>query len=112
MPNDPTEITVHELKERLDAGEDIFVLDVRTHMEWFAGRLADTDRRISYDTVPDFLNQLPSDRTTSICVYCRSGRRSRLVTDYLRAIGYTAARNLSGGVIAWHNAGYKLIAGE
>jgi adenylyltransferase/sulfurtransferase len=90
-------ITVRELKARLDAGENLFLLDVREPHEadisTFGGTL------IPKDVVRQRLNEIPRD--VPVVVYCRSGSRSATVVRWLEDEHYTNAVNLAGGINAW-----------
>jgi adenylyltransferase/sulfurtransferase len=108
------EISVTELKSRLDAGEDLLVLDVRNPVEWEISALDGTlripkpeieaamnevlaGRKQREDTV---LAQIPDDR--EIVVHCRSGIRSADSIKFLQQVGYTNKLvNLAGGILAW-----------
>ncbi|MHB0865335.1 MAG: rhodanese-like domain-containing protein [Minisyncoccota bacterium] len=97
----PKNTTVTEVHERLGTDGHV-LLDVRTKEEV---------REIS---VPGALN-IPLDRLeaqasqlagyTSIDVMCRSGGRSAMAANMLHGLGLTHAMNVSGGIIAWQNAG-------
>ncbi|MEJ2502115.1 MAG: molybdopterin-synthase adenylyltransferase MoeB [Gemmatimonadota bacterium] len=94
------EIGAAALKERLDAGVDLDLIDVREPFEWKIFNLGDYGAKL----IP--LNQLESrldelDRDREIVFYCRSGARSGNVTQYLRQQGWDRARNLTGGILAW-----------
>jgi sulfur-carrier protein adenylyltransferase/sulfurtransferase len=108
-------INVQQLKDRLDSGEDLLVLDVRDPHEWEIAALDDTlripkgkiqaaknavlaGRKLPEETV---LAELPQDR--EIVVHCRSGKRSADVIHMLKEVGYddTNLRNLEGGILAW-----------
>ena len=109
--DDDTEITVQELHAACEAGEEFYLLDVRTVPEYEAGRLSFTDALVPYDQLHLFLDSLPSDRETKIYSFCRSGRRSGITTEFLRAAGYRNARNVKGGIIDWIDAGYEIESG-
>lgn len=106
------EITVEELHEKVQAGEEVYLLDVRTRPEWADERLAFTTDRIDYDTIPYVLGQLPDDKNAEMFMFCRTGRRSGIVTDYLRKQGYTNVFNVEGGIVAWKAKGYETVSGE
>lgn len=99
---DVPEITASELKRRLDAGEELVLLDVR---ETFEREIADLpehgQRRIPVAEVGERYDEL--DPTEPIVVYCRSGSRSESVVRFLSGRGYDRAFNLKGGVLAWRN---------
>jgi rhodanese-related sulfurtransferase len=105
-------ISVHELHRRHDAGEPLFLLDVRTESEFIMGRLAFTDALIPYDKLPESIDQLPADRSTFIYTFCRSGRRSDVAAQYLNSVGYGNVFNVAGGIIAWHDAGFETVSGK
>jgi rhodanese-related sulfurtransferase len=105
-------VSVNELHKLAAAGEDIFLLDVRTVPELEAGRLVFTSLQIPYDRVEHKLNLLPVDKATKIYCFCRTGRRSGITTEYLRSIGYENAFNVEGGIVSWQESGYKIISGK
>ncbi len=91
------QISVHELKRRLDSGEKLALLDVREEFEF---NLVHLDAKL----IP--LGRLASEISTldaneEIIVYCHTGVRSQSAVGYLRAHGFTKAMNLTGGIDAW-----------
>jgi rhodanese-related sulfurtransferase len=84
------------------------LLDVREDNEFAAGRSADA-RHIPLMTLPDALDQL--DRSRVIVCVCRSGGRSGRAADFLNEQGFTA-KNLEGGMQAWHSDGLPMIADD
>ena len=98
MPKLP-EITVTELKQRLDSGETPFILDVRRKEEHdfvnIGGQL------IQLDYLPDRFEELESHKDEEIIVYCRSGARSGRAVQFLQSHGFEKATNLKGGILAW-----------
>jgi sulfur-carrier protein adenylyltransferase/sulfurtransferase len=94
------EITVEELKQRLDRGERPALLDIREPFEWNIANLgAYGARMIPMKELASRHHEL--DRTQELIVYCRSGSRSARAVDYLRAQGFQNVHNLRGGVRAW-----------
>jgi len=91
------EIQPEELKRRLDAGEDIFVLDVREPHEYQICNL--NGHLIPLGDLPKRMNELDSSR--EIVAHCRSGVRSGKAVDFLRQAGFRKVKNLSGGILAW-----------
>ena len=91
------QITVLELKQRLDAGEDLMILDVREPYECQIASIGGT--LIPMNQVPDRLAEI--DRNREIVVQCRSGARSQRVAEFLAAQGYPNVKNLAGGILAW-----------
>ncbi|MCS6829809.1 MAG: molybdopterin-synthase adenylyltransferase MoeB [bacterium] len=92
------EITPSELKRRLDAGENIFLLDVREPVEWQICRL-DGAVLMPMNTVPARMHEL--DSAQEMVVYCRSGRRSAHIVAFLKAAGFRKVKNLQGGILQW-----------
>src|SRR5580693_3610350 len=91
------QLTVKELKARRDAGEDIFLLDVREPYEVQIAQIGGTV--IPQNDVPNRLAEIPRDR--EIIVHCRSGARSQRIAEFLKQSGYTQVVNLAGGILAW-----------
>jgi len=100
METDPTELTVTELKELIDRGEKVTLIDVREPYEWNIGNLEPQGATL----IP--LGQLAGrfgeiDANADVVVYCRTGARSGRAADYLRDQGFNRVRNLEGGIRAW-----------
>ncbi|HZR32496.1 MAG TPA: molybdopterin-synthase adenylyltransferase MoeB [Terriglobales bacterium] len=91
------EIQPEELKSRLDAGEDLFVLDVREPHEYQICNL--NGYLIPLGDLPKRVNELDSSR--EIIAHCRSGVRSAKAVDFLRQAGFRKVKNLAGGILAW-----------
>jgi rhodanese-related sulfurtransferase len=92
------EISPRALKERLDRGEELFVLDVREPEEAalapFAGAM-----NIPMGDVPSRLSDLDPDRET--VVVCHHGIRSAQVAKWLAGMDFGLVANLTGGIDAW-----------
>jgi adenylyltransferase/sulfurtransferase len=91
------EIQVEELKRRLDAKEDIFVLDVRETHEYQICNLH--GHLIPLGDLPKRVHEL--DSSSEIVVHCKSGARSAKAVDFLRKAGFKRVSNLTGGILAW-----------
>jgi adenylyltransferase/sulfurtransferase len=91
------EIQVEELKRRLDAGEDVFVLDVREPHEYQICNIG--GYLIPLGDLPKRVSELDSSR--EIVAHCRSGVRSGKAVDFLRQAGFRKVHNLAGGILAW-----------
>jgi sulfur-carrier protein adenylyltransferase/sulfurtransferase len=91
------EIQPEELKQRLDSGEDIFILDVREPHEYQICNL--NGYLIPLGDLPKRVHELDSSR--EIVAHCRSGVRSAKAVDFLRQAGFRKVKNLAGGVLAW-----------
>ncbi len=92
------EITPAELKAKLDAGEDIFVLDVREPHEYNICRIEGTTL-IPLGQLPSRVNEL--NTADDIVVHCKSGMRSAKAVGFLQQAGFRKVKNLKGGILAW-----------
>jgi rhodanese-related sulfurtransferase len=92
------QITPKELKARMDAGEDLFLLDVREPHERDICNIG--GELIPKDTVTLHLERIPKDK--EVVVYCRSGGRSDWVArELVGRHGYSKVANLAGGMLRW-----------
>jgi adenylyltransferase/sulfurtransferase len=91
------QISVKDLKKRADAGEDLFILDVREPFEYQIANIGGT--LIPQNEVPGRLGEI--DRNREIIVQCKSGGRSQKIAEFLRQSGYNRVVNLAGGILAW-----------
>jgi sulfur-carrier protein adenylyltransferase/sulfurtransferase len=91
------EIQVEELKRRLDAGEDLFVLDVREPHEYQICNIG--GHLIPLNDLPKRISELDSSR--EIVAHCKMGGRSAKAVQFLRQAGFQKVHNLKGGIIAW-----------
>ena len=92
------EITPLELKARLDAGDDIFVLDVREPHEHDIAKIQGTTL-IPLGQVARRVGEL--DSTADIVVHCKSGMRSAKAQKILKDMGFSRVTNLAGGILRW-----------
>jgi adenylyltransferase/sulfurtransferase len=97
LKNGIPQITVKELKARRDAGEDIFLLDVREPYEFQIAQIG--GKLIPQNDVPQRLAEIPRNR--EIVVHCRSGARSQKIAEFLKQSGYNDVVNVAGGILAW-----------
>ncbi len=100
-----TEISVQALKRRLDAGEDITVVDVRERDEFIQGHLPDAIF-IPRGFLELQIEQHQPDRSQPLVVYCAGGVRSALAARNLKEMGYTNVISLIGGFNGWKNVGF------
>jgi len=91
------EMQVEELKRRLDAGDDLFVLDVREPHEYQICHIG--GYLIPLGDLPKRVNELDSSR--EIVAHCRSGVRSAKAVGFLQQAGFRKVHNLAGGILAW-----------
>ena len=91
------EISVEELKQRLDAKEDFVLLDVREPHEYNICNL--NGILIPLNDLPRRMNEL--DPNKEMVIHCRSGARSARAVGFLQQAGFTKTKNLAGGILAW-----------
>jgi adenylyltransferase/sulfurtransferase len=90
-------VSVRELKERMDRGEDILLLDVREPHEYDIVNLGGV--LMSLGELPARVNEL--DLSREIVVICHHGGRSARAVSYLLELGFKRVANLSGGIDRW-----------
>jgi sulfur-carrier protein adenylyltransferase/sulfurtransferase len=95
--NDIPSISVEELKKKLDAKADVFILDVREPHEYQICNLK--GYLIPVGDLPKRVNELDSSR--EIVAHCKMGGRSAKAVNFLRRAGFTKVYNLTGGILAW-----------
>ena len=93
-----TETDVNELKRKIDAKEDFFLLDVREPNEFQIGRIPGSTL-IPLGEVPQRVSEIPRDK--EIVVHCKMGGRSAKAAAFLRQQGYKNVKNLKGGILDW-----------
>jgi molybdopterin/thiamine biosynthesis adenylyltransferase/rhodanese-related sulfurtransferase len=93
------QITVEELKQKLDAKEDVFVLDVREPHEYLISNLGVP--QIPVGEVERRVGELAAQKNREVVVHCRSGARSQKAALILKQAGFTNVSNLAGGILAW-----------
>ncbi len=93
------EVTPKALAEKRRS-QNITVLDVREPMEWEIGHI-DGAVQIPLRELSSRLHEL--DREREVVAYCRSGQRSAMALRILREAGFTKARHLRGGLLAWRD---------
>src|SRR5271157_5191892 len=95
--NDIPAISVEELKKKLDAKADVFILDVREPHEYQICNLK--GYLIPVGDLPKRVSELDSSR--EIVAHCKMGGRSAKAVNFLCRAGFTKVYNLTGGILAW-----------
>lgn len=93
------DITVQELKHRLDNEEPLFVIDVREPYEYEEFNIG--AENIPLGNLPATLDQLEEYKDAEIVVHCRSGKRSAAAKQLMAQAGFSKVRNLLGGMEDW-----------
>ena len=92
------EITVREVAEALERGDDISVLDVREPHEWQICHIEGAEL-LPLSELPARMHELDSSRT--YYVHCKTGVRSATAIGLLQEAGFARLRNVKGGITAW-----------
>ena len=97
VKNGIPQLSVKELKKRMDAGENLFILDVREPFEYRIANIG--GKLIPQNEVPERIGEI--DRNQEIIVQCKSGGRSQRIAEFLKQSGFPNVANLAGGILAW-----------
>src|SRR4051794_5040324 len=92
------EISATDLKQRLDRGDKLRIVDVREPNEWQINRIPGAEL-IPLGEVPRRYAEL--DPEEEIVVHCKMGGRSAKAADFLRSVGFKRVLNLKGGILEW-----------
>ncbi len=101
-------VTVQEAAELQGDGDGGLLVDVREPNEFAQGR-AEGAVLLPLGQLNTRFEELPRDR--KLLMVCRTGGRSSNATQFLASQGFDNAVNVSGGMVAWHNAGLPMTSG-
>ena len=93
------DITVKELKDKIDKKEEFVLIDVREDYEFEEFNL--DGQLIPLGNFPGVIPNLEEHKDKEIIIHCRSGRRSAMAQQMLKQAGFENVKNLEGGVLAW-----------
>ena len=93
------QINAEKAKEIMDSGLEYVIIDARTDDEFAAGHIEGAILIPEYEIANRAEQEIP-DKEALILVYCRSGRRSKIASEELVALGYTNVKEF-GGIIDW-----------
>lgn len=100
------DISVQELKARLDAGEQIHILDVREPDEYaeynMGAKLIPLGQVMAMQ-----VDEIEDWKDDEVVVHCRSGKRSLQAGLMLETMGFKNVKNLAGGALAWQEMAGK-----
>ena len=100
--------TVQQAYDMLQAGDPVEIIDVRQPEEYREAHI-EPSRLIPLGELSRRVSEL--DRSRTLLMLCRSGRRSAMATQQLAAQGFNV-RNIEGGIIAWAGAHLPVTKGE
>ena len=93
-------ITVQELKRRMDSGEKINLLDVREPAEYaefnIGGKLIPLGKIQAMQ-----IDEIKNLKEEEVILHCRSGKRSMVACLFLETLGFINTKNMEGGLITW-----------
>jgi rhodanese-related sulfurtransferase len=95
------DITVQELKEKLDKKEAFIFIDVREGYEYEEFNLG--AKLIPLGAVAESIGDYAANKHDEIVIHCRSGARSGMAQQMFQEAGFTNVRNLTGGVVQWQS---------
>jgi hydroxyacylglutathione hydrolase len=101
------QISVDELRHRLEAGAAGVVVDVRRPGEWQAGHIPQA-KHLPLNNLEQCATEL--DREKPVTAICAGGYRSSIATSLLERQGFTRITNVVGGMTAWNNARFEAVA--
>ncbi|HEV8711284.1 MAG TPA: molybdopterin-synthase adenylyltransferase MoeB [Candidatus Binatia bacterium] len=103
------EVTIDEVKNRVERGEKWALLDVREREEYREGHL-DGALSLPRGFLEMRVEEAVPDKSAPLIAYCAGGVRSLIAARTLKEMGYENVASMSGGYTAWKNAGYKWVA--
>jgi rhodanese-related sulfurtransferase len=101
------EISIEEVKTKLDRGEKFLLLDVREESEFAADHLPGAFHLSKGVIERDIEGRVP-DPATPLVLYCGGGFRSALAASNLEKMGYTNVLSMDGGIRGWRERNYPL----
>ena len=104
------EITIDDVKARLDRGETFLLLDVREESEYANDHLPGAIHLGKGVIERDIEERVP-DLDTPLVLYCGGGYRSALAADNLQKMGYTNVLSMDGGIRGWREKHFPLTRG-
>jgi rhodanese-related sulfurtransferase len=94
------EITVQQLKEKIDHQDTFLLLDVRETFEYYISKI-DSSTLIPVDELSSRMEEIDDHKDQEIIVMCRTGQRSAQAQKMLMDSGFRQVKNLKGGINTW-----------
>jgi rhodanese-related sulfurtransferase len=101
------EVSIDDVKAKLDRGEKFLLVDVREESEYAADHLPGAVHLGKGVMERDVEDRVP-DQNTPMVLYCGGGFRSALAADNLQKMGYTQVLSMDGGIRGWREKGFTL----
>jgi len=100
-------INAVELRTKLEAGEELLLIDCRETDEWDAGHIEQAEF-LPLSEFSDAPDKLADKKDSQIIIQCRSGKRSMNACRMLEENGFNNLTNLEGGILGWSEEGYPI----
>lgn len=104
------EISISDVKAKLEEGEPFHLIDVREESEWAMGHLPRA-RHLGKGVIERDIEIWVPELDAEIVLYCGGGYRSALAADNLQKMGYTNVWSMAGGYRGWREAGLPVAVG-
>jgi rhodanese-related sulfurtransferase len=101
-----TETNVQEVNDRLERGDEFYLVDVREESEWKKGHITKAIY-IGKGVIERDIEKNIENTDAEIILYCGGGFRSALAADNLQKMGYSNVSSMDGGYSGWVKAGYS-----
>jgi rhodanese-related sulfurtransferase len=101
------EVTVDDIKARMDRGENFLLVDVREESEYAKDHLPGAIHLGKGIIERDIEARVP-ELDAQLVLYCGGGYRSALAADNLQKMGYTNVRSMDGGIRGWREKHFPL----
>jgi rhodanese-related sulfurtransferase len=98
------EITIDDVRSKLDRGEPVTIVDVREREEWDAGHVPGAVH-LSKGVIERDVEKTIPDLHAELVLYCGGGSRSALAADNLQKMGYDRVWSMIGGMKGWRDSG-------
>lgn len=103
-------IHAEELKNKIDSGDNLLIIDVRNPQELMRGKL-EKSINIPLDNFNNEIEKKISDKNAMVHLYCLSGGRSIIAAQIMDSLGYKNVYNLVSGMLAWRSKHYPEVNG-
>jgi rhodanese-related sulfurtransferase len=104
------EVSIDDVKARLDRGEKFLLLDVREESEYASDHLPGAIH-LGKGIIERDIEERAPDLNTPLVLYCGGGYRSALAADNLQKMGYTSVLSMDGGIRGWRERNFPLTKG-
>ncbi|EKD87042.1 MAG: rhodanese protein [uncultured bacterium] len=104
-----TNVDVDVLRKKIDSGEKIVIIDVRTPQELARGKI-ENSINIPLDFFEDNIEKKVPSKNENVYLYCLSGSRSIIAVEIMKQKGYKNIFNVISGMLAWRAKGFSVTS--